>query len=62
MRHSSKKSPAPLPLPRSWRRAIDRMDQALEENAPADYSEQIDLLGRQLFGHLWEYKGRDSND
>ena len=47
------KSPQPKPLPRSWRRAIQTLDHALDQNAPVDFSERLDLLGRQLFGKHW---------
>ncbi len=40
-------------IPRAWRRAIQRMDEALQQNAPTDYSEQIEILGRHMFGELW---------
>jgi hypothetical protein len=50
-----KKRPTPPPpLPRAWRRAIQRLDQALEQNAPLDNREKIEMLGRQMFGDLWE--------
>ena len=57
------KSPRPQPLPRSWRRAIQRLDHALEQNAPLDFSDRIDLLGREMFGKLWtprELRSQDS--
>jgi hypothetical protein len=48
-----KTRPAPSPAPKPWRRAIQRMDEALQKNAPTDYSEQIEILGRHMFGDLW---------
>jgi hypothetical protein len=51
---SNKKQPTPPPLPRPWRRAIEQMDHALEQNSPADFSERIEIVGRQLFGDLWK--------
>jgi hypothetical protein len=29
------------------------MDEALQKSAPSDFSEQIELLGRHMFGDLW---------
>jgi hypothetical protein len=46
-------------LPLQWRRAILSLDAALEQNAPGDYSEQIDLVGKQMFGVLWDLKPGD---
>ena len=46
-------------LPLQWRRAILDLDAALEQNAPGDYSEQIDLIGKQMFGSLWDLKPGD---
>jgi hypothetical protein len=62
MKSSYKKPPAPPALPRSWRRAIQTLDHALEQNAPADYSERIDMLGRQLFGDRWKPRELDSSN
>jgi hypothetical protein len=62
MKSTFKKPPAPPPMPRSWKRAIQRLDHVLEQNAPADYSERIDMLGRQLFGHLWKPRELDSKN
>jgi hypothetical protein len=61
MKSIFKKPSAPPALPRSWRRAVQTLDHALEQNAPADYSERIDMLGRQLFGDLWKPRLSDSN-
>jgi hypothetical protein len=62
MKNTSKKPPAPPPLPRNWKRAIQSLDHALEQNAPADFSERIDLLGRQLFGDLWKPRALDPSN
>jgi hypothetical protein len=63
MKKTFKKQPvSPPPLPRNWKRAIQNLDHALEKNAPTDYSERIDLLGRQLFGKLWKPRELDSKD
>ena len=62
MKSTLKKPPAPPPLPRSWKRAIQSLDYALEQNAPVDFSERIDLMGRQLFGKLWTPRELDSKD
>jgi hypothetical protein len=61
MKNTSKKPPTPPPLPRSWRRAIQSLDHAHEQNAPTDFSERIDLLGRELFGKYWNHKPRLKN-
>jgi hypothetical protein len=60
MKNTFKKPPAP-PLPRSWKRAIQNLDHALEQNAPTDFSERIDLCGRTLFGKLWDHKPRSKD-
>ena len=64
MKSTFKKPPAPPPLPRNWKRAIQRLDYALEQNAPADFSERIDMLGRELFGPSWNRQPslKDSSD
>jgi hypothetical protein len=53
----SRKIPRLLAAPKrsagGWSRAIQRMDEALRKNAPSDYSEQIEILGRHMFGDLW---------
>jgi hypothetical protein len=36
------------------------MDEALQQNAPPNNAEAIEMLGRQLFGHLWT--PRDPSD
>ena len=53
MIRTPKTLPSSPPMPRQWRRAVERMDEALQQNAPADYSEQIEILGRHMFGDLW---------
>ena len=62
MKSTFKKPPAPAPLPRNWKRAIQSLDHALEQNAPLDFSERIDLLGRQMFGKLWKPRELDSKE
>jgi len=61
MKSTFKKPPA-SPLPRNWKCAIQSLDHALEQNAPTDYSERIDLLGRQMFGKLWKPRELDSKE
>jgi len=36
------------------RQAFERLDGALEKNAPVDYSERSELLGHAIFGDLWD--------
>jgi hypothetical protein len=60
MKSTFKKPPAP-PLPRNWKRAIQRLDHALEQNAPTDFSERIDILGRELFGPSWNRKPKSKD-
>jgi len=59
---ASKKRLAAPPMPRPWRKAIQRMDEALEQNAPEDYSELIEIFGRAHFGRLWNRKPSNSNN
>jgi hypothetical protein len=54
MLDAHKKRPAAPSLPKPWRQAIQRMDEALEHNAPPNNHEKIEMLGRQMFGHLWK--------
>ena len=42
------------------RRALHILDHGLEKNVPVDNSEKIDLIGRQLFGDLWDLRRTDS--
>ena len=50
------------PLPPTWRNAIERMDAALEKNAPPNNAELIEIFGRQHFGELWNRRPRDPDD
>ena len=43
------------------RRAFSHLDQSLEQNAPADNREKIDLIGRHLFGELWDLRHTKQN-
>lgn len=43
----------------AYRQAFERLEEALERNAPADYSQQLELIGRQLFGDLWRNRPRN---
>jgi hypothetical protein len=43
------------------RRAFSLLDQSLEQNAPVDYSERIELFGRQHFGELWDLRHTKQN-
>jgi hypothetical protein len=54
-----KKKALEVPLPRPYRRAILRMDAALEQNSPRDNSEMIEIFGRQHFGALWDARPRE---
>ena len=47
------KPPPRRPQNPAYRQAFERLDEALEKNAPSDYSEQLGLVGRHLFGDLW---------
>jgi hypothetical protein len=38
------------------RRAFYILDHGLEKNVSVDNSEKIDLIGRQLFGDLWDLR------
>jgi hypothetical protein len=59
---TKKSSPPPVPVPKPWRRAILHLNHALAQNTVGDNSEKIDLLGRQLFGHLWTPREPERND
>jgi hypothetical protein len=43
------------------RRAFHILDHGLEKNVPVDNSEKIDLIGRQLFGDLWDLRDTKTN-
>jgi hypothetical protein len=58
---SPRSQPLPPPLPRNWKRAIQRLDYALEQNAPTDFSERIDILGREMFGKHWDRKPKSKD-
>jgi hypothetical protein len=53
-----KREPEPT-IPKSYRRAVQLMDAALQKNAPANYHEQIEIFGRQHFGALWKPRNPD---
>ena len=38
----------------AYRQAFQRLDESLEQNSDFSYAEQIQLLGRQMFGDLWD--------
>ena len=50
------------PLPPAWCRAIETLDRALEQNAPQNNTELIEIFGRQHFGELWNRRPRDPDD
>ena len=59
----SKPKAPPVRRDPAYRRAFYYLDQALEEKAPTDYSEMIDLFGRAHFGELWNLRpNRPSNE
>jgi hypothetical protein len=37
----------------AYRQALQRLDEALEENTQSDYSEKTELLGMAMFGDTW---------
>jgi hypothetical protein len=45
----------------AYRQALQRLDEALVQNAPSDNSEKLDLMGQHLFGDLW-FKAKQSRD
>jgi hypothetical protein len=45
----------------TFRRAFYHFDKFLEEKAPTDYSEMIDLFGRSHFGDLWDRRPNHPN-
>lgn len=57
------KSHPPEPkLPAALALAFWPMDQSLDQTAPTDNSELIDLFGRAHFGALWDYQKPDPSD
>jgi hypothetical protein len=49
----TKKIARPIVRNPAYRRAFERLDEALEQNTPSDYSEKTELLGMAMFGDLW---------
>jgi hypothetical protein len=45
----------------AYRQALQRLDEALEQNTPSDNSEKLDLMGQHLFGDLWRPREQTSN-
>ncbi|HTR43146.1 MAG TPA: hypothetical protein VMH87_16145 [Pseudomonadales bacterium] len=50
---SPKTTRPPDPIPRPYRRAAQRMDEALQKNSRRDNREKIEIFGRMHFGDLW---------
>lgn len=46
----------------AYRQAFERLDAALEENTPSDYSEKTELLGMAMFGDLWHPRKQTDTD
>jgi hypothetical protein len=52
MNHCQKASSHRPPSP-AYRPAFERLSAAVAENTPGDNSEVTELLGRRIFGDLW---------
>ena len=51
---SRRRNPSPSrPPPRAYRRAFERLDDALDPGTETDYSDRIEMLGRLMFGDDW---------
>lgn len=53
MRRRQRPSPR-RPRDPAYRRAFERLDEALEENSGFSNAERIQRLGRCMFGDLWD--------
>ena len=53
------KTPFHRPKDPAYRRAFERLDEALEENTPCDNSEKIKLLRLAMFGDVDEFEKTD---
>ena len=43
----------------AYREAFQRLDGALEENTSVSHAERTQLIGRQMFGDLWDEPKED---
>lgn len=55
-----KKLPTILVRNPAWRRAIERLDESLDQNSEHSYAEKLDLIGRHMFGDLWRERNQNS--
>ncbi len=54
------KSLFPIVRNSAWRRAIERLDGALDQNSDGDNSELIERIGKHMFGGLWRKRTQNS--
>jgi len=47
------KTAQPRPKNRTYRQALERLDESLEQNTSVSNTEKLQLPGRHLFGALW---------
>jgi len=56
MNYHQKKPRLPITRHPSWRRAIERLGESLEQNSNHSNAELIHRMGRHMFGGLWKPK------
>lgn len=53
---------SPLTIRNSaWRRAVEQLDDRLDQNSEHSYGEKLDLIGRHMFGDLWRKQNQNQN-